>query len=340
MIAPIDPTPDETFGDIELVARLVRTGGSRLEPPREAYDRVFAVASAALEARLAQRRRARRTRSLALAASVVLAIGAALWVGLREPVNLQVAMAERQSGPVTLLAAGQQDWQSLKPGALVTRGSWIRTGAGSAVALRLTNGVSLRIDGGSAVSFETPQRVRVQRGAVYVDSHDGDTRLASARSSIEIVTPVATARDVGTQFEVRLVDTDTVLRVREGSVWLTHEGGEVRGQAGEQLRVEPGGGLARTSIASADPAWDWVQSMAAAPDIDDQPLSRVLDWVARETGRSIRYDSPETERRAAASILHGSIRGLEPLPALETVLATSALGYRIDDDGTILITSL
>jgi ferric-dicitrate binding protein FerR (iron transport regulator) len=295
---------------------------------------------AAPATRLEQRRRARWTRSLALAASVVLAVGAALWIGLREPVNLQVATAERQSGQVTLLAAGQSDWQTLKPGALVTQGSWLRTAASSGVAIRMTNGLSLRVDAGSAVSFETPRRVRVQRGAVYVDSQAGDARLAAVQPSIEIVTPVATARDVGTQFEVRIIDMDTLLRVREGSVWLTHEGGEVKGQAGEQLRVEPGGGLARSVIARTDPVWDWVQSMAAAPEIDDQPLSSVLAWVARETGRSIRYDSPETERRAAAAILHGSIRGLEPLPALETVLATSALGYRIVDDGTILITSL
>jgi ferric-dicitrate binding protein FerR (iron transport regulator) len=340
MIAPSGSTPGETSGDIALVARLVRTGGSRLEPPPDAYDRVFAAANAALGTKLAQRRRVRWRRALALAASVVLAAGAALWIGFRGPVKLQVATAERRAGLVTLLAAGQLDWQSLEPGALVTQGSWLRTGTASSAALRMTDGLSLRIDAGSAVSFETPQRVRVQRGAVYVDSGPGDARLAAGRPSIEIVTPLATARDVGTQFEVRLVDSDTLLRVREGSVWLTHEGGKVEGQAGEQLRVTPGGGLARGVIARDDSAWDWVQSMAAAPEIDDQPLSSVLAWVARETGRAIRYDSAETERRAAAAILHGSIRGLEPLPALETVLATSALGYRIADDGAILITSL
>ena len=119
-----------------------------------------------------------------------------------------------------------------------------------------------------------------------------------------------------------------------------HAGGEVKGRAGEQLQVAAGGGLARRAIASDDPVWDWVQVMASAPEIDEQPLSSVLAWVARETGRAIRYDSPETEQRAAAAILHGSIRGLDPLPALETVLATSALGYRIVEDGTILITPL
>jgi ferric-dicitrate binding protein FerR (iron transport regulator) len=333
-------TTAETPGDIELVARLVRTGGSRLEPPQDAYERVFAAASVALANKLNERRRVRWTRSLAFAASVVLAAGAALWFGLRQPPNLQVATVERQAGRITLLAAGQSDWQPLEPGALVIQGSWLRTAEASGVAVRMTNGLALRIDAGSAVAFETPRRVRVQRGAVYVDSGSGPARIAAASPSIEIVTPLATVREVGTQFEVRLVGSDTLLRVREGSVWLTHEGGKAAGHAGEQLRVEPGGGLARSTIGRDDSSWDWVQSMATAPEIDDQPLSSVLAWVARETGRSIRYDSPDTERRAAAAILHGSIRGLEPLPALETVLATSALGYRIVDDGTILITSL
>jgi len=340
MTAPIDPIFDETSGDVELVARLVRTGGSRVSPPPGAYEQVFAAASAALATKLAGRRRARYTRTLALAASILVAVAVVTWIGTRPPVNLQVATTERQSGRVLLLATGQRSWQPLAPGALVTQGSSLRTSAGSGAAVRMTNGLSLRIDAGSEVAFETPLRVRLRQGAVYVDSRAGERRDVALPSSIEIVTPLASVRDVGTQFEVRLVDAGTLLRVREGSVWLTHAGGEVKGRAGEQLQVAAGGGLARRAIASDDPVWDWVQVMASAPEIDEQPLSSVLAWVARETGRAIRYDSPETEQRAAAAILHGSIRGLDPLPALETVLATSALGYRIVEDGTILITPL
>jgi hypothetical protein len=118
----------------------------------------------------------------------------------------------------------------------------------------------------------------------------GDVALPS---SIEIVTPLASVRDVGTQFEVRLVDADTLLRVREGSVWLTHAGGEVKGRAGEQLQVAAGGGLARRAIASADPVWDWVQVMASAPEIDTSVL--ITDRAKSAQG-AIRYDSPETER--------------------------------------------
>ena len=340
MTAPFDTILDETSGDVELVARLVRTGGSRVSPPPGASEQVFAAASAALATKLAERRRARFTRTLALAASVVVAIGVVTWMGTRPHVNLQVATTERQSGEVALLAAGQQSWQTLSPGALVTQGSSLRTGADSGVAVRMTNGLSLRIDAGSDVAFETPLRVRLRQGALYVDTREGGKRSGTLPASIEVVTPLASVRDVGTQFEVRLVDADTLLRVREGSVWLTHAGGEVKGRAGEQLQVAAGGGLARRAIASDDPVWYWVQVMASAPEIDEQPLSSVLAWVARETGRTIRYDSPATEQRAAAAILHGSIRGLDPLPALETVLATSALGYRIVEDGTILITSL
>jgi len=340
MIAPIDPVPVETSGDVELVARLLRAGGSRAEPPREAYEGVLAAATIALERKLARHRRLRVTRGFALAASLLIAVAGVVWIGTRTPDNLQVATAERRFGFVTLLARDTLVRQPVNAGALVTQGTSLRTGAGSGVALRMTSGLSLRVAAGSELAFESPNRVRLNRGALYVDTQQRVAATSPGRGTLEVVTPLGTARDVGTQFEVRLVDAALLLRVREGLVWLTHDGGEVRGRAGEELRFIAGGVVARRAIASDDPAWDWVQTITSAPDIDDQPLSSVLAWVARETGREVRYDSPETERRAAATILHGSIRGLDPLPALETVLATSALDYRIDEDGTILITSL
>jgi ferric-dicitrate binding protein FerR (iron transport regulator) len=339
MTAPVDPSmPAESAGDIELVARLLRTGGSRREPPEDAYARVYAAASAALDQKVRRRRRRRGARTLALAASMVGAAGVAAWLAWRAPANLQIATAERQLGTVALLAADQPRARPVGPGTVITMGSTIRTGPASGIALRLTGGQSLRIAAGSEVRCETSRRFELRRGAVYVDSQPVAAGLP--RAAVEIVTSLAIASDVGTQFEVRLASGEVLLLVREGRVLLEHRAGQTRGQAGEQLRLTAAGAIRRGAIARDDGHWEWVQAMANAPEIDDQPLSSVLAWVSRETGRSIRYDTPDTERRAAAAILHGSIRGLEPMPALETVLATSALGYRIIDDGTILITSL
>ena len=69
------------------------------------------------------------------------------------------------------------------------------------------------------------------------------------------------------------------------------------------------------------------------------PVTELLNWVARETGRSIRFQDAEVKRRAAATILHGSIRHLAPLDALTIMLATTDLDYVELADGTLLIQS-
>jgi hypothetical protein len=63
----------------------------------------------------------------------------------------------------------------------------------------------------------------------------------------------------------------------------------------------------------------------------------LLTWVARETGRAVRFASPDIERKAGTTILHGNIRHLAPLEALSVMLATTDLEYTLPDDATILI---
>ena len=91
------------------------------------------------------------------------------------------------------------------------------------------------------------------------------------------------------------------------------------------------------AIAANDPDWRWIHSLASAPDIDEQPLTVLLAWVARESGVKVRYASPAIERKATATILHGSIQRLKPFEALEVMLATTDLRHEVLSDGTILI---
>jgi hypothetical protein len=72
--------------------------------------------------------------------------------------------------------------------------------------------------------------------------------------------------------------------------------------------------------------------MAQAPEIDGRPATELFAWVARETGRRLRYASPEVEQRAATVILHGNIRHLAPLAALDAMLATTDLEYALIGD--------
>jgi ferric-dicitrate binding protein FerR (iron transport regulator) len=334
---PVVPPP-ETPGDVEFVASLLRTAGTRADPPQAEYEQVLAAASQALEAMLARRRRVRVTLPLALAATLAAVTAGLLWITRPVPSGESVAIPERLAGSVMMRAANGTAWATIALSEPVPAASSIRTGVDSRIGLRLRTGSALRLDADSEVLIESEDRVRLLRGAAYVDSGvERDREGLMERRAVQIVAANVTARDIGTQFEVRLLGGDCRLRVREGRVALAHPGGAETGSAGDQLVIEANGAVERSRVAPDDPGWQWVEQVAAAPDIENQPLNRVLEWVARETGRPIRFSTREIERQAAGAVLHGSIRGLDPLAALATVLATSGLRYQIIEDGSILI---
>ena len=328
---------DETPLEIEALAGLIRSAGRRSEPPDSARGIVLASALDAWRDKTGTVRR-RRNASWLAAGSAVAAVVATLWlhgVPWRTPIevpSVSVATLERAIGSVEIRLPGEHDWQPLTDLATLQGGSRIRTAAAGRVALRLANGVSLRLDENTEVAFARPPLVELATGRVYADN---DGRVHGAR--VEIVTSIATVTDVGTQFEVNLSHDQYRLRVREGRVQLRLGTERIDGAAGDQLTIGDDGAVARTSIAPTDAEWRWIESLATAPDINDRPVIELLDWVARETGRTIRFQDPEIERRAAATILHGSIRHLAPLDALSVMLATTDLDYVELIDGTLLI---
>lgn len=97
--------------------------------------------------------------------------------------------------------------------------------------------------------------------------------------------------------------------------------------------------MERAAVAIDDSSWEWVQLVVRTPDIEDRPLRDLLDWVSRETGRTIRYESPAVQALTRATILHGSVRNLAPLPAMQMVLAITDLELAILDDGSLLVKS-
>lgn len=317
----------------DVVETLLKAAGRRLAPPADDYQRVLAAANAALDAKLAGRRR--RTWQYSAAAAVAVAAIAALWVLAPGPESVRVGTVERLVGEVRVRGAEDDDWRTPASPLLLDSGSIVRTGVGAGAGIRLASGTSLRLAAGTEVRLAAASRLELRSGTIYLDS--GMEALPGR--AVEVVTKRATARDIGTQFEVRLVGDDWRLRVREGRVAVAYSGGETAGSAGDQLRIDSDGRVERSRIALTGPGWSWAESLAESPEVDDQPLSRVLAWVSRETGRAIRFESAELERRAAGTIVHGSIDGLDPLAALDVVLATSDLRYTIMTDEAILISS-
>jgi ferric-dicitrate binding protein FerR (iron transport regulator) len=317
----------------DTLASLIRAGGRRKPPPEWANERVYAATRDAWRSKV----RARRARTIAtLAASIaVLGIAAVLALNLLGPGARPIASighVERVIGSVQIRSGGAGEWTLLKETAsALAEGAQLRTLAGSAAALQI-RGVSVRIADRTQLVLDSRTRLSLQQGVVYVDT-GGDPE----QRGMLIVAGSTSAADVGTQFEVRYRGSDYRVRVREGAVLLQRGTLRRRGAAGEQISIDENGVVRSAAIAANDPDWRWIHSLATAPDIDEQPLTVLLTWVARESGVKVRYASPAIERKATATILHGSIQRLKPLEALEVMLATTDLRHEVLSDGTILI---
>jgi len=328
-----DPTPLGAEAH-DPVARLLRLAGPRPAPPAELAARVRASVHAEWRRSLRRRSAAPWAFGLALAASILLALS----VSRRHPAAIpeaprSVALLERIAGSPTgvwLLPDGSAR-QPARPGASVPLGVAVETGSDTRVALRLTDGPSVRVDSGSRLRMVDPATLELSHGALYVDS-DPDHHAAP----LVVRTPQGIARERGTQFEVRVLGPAMRVRVREGQVQLEAGGRSEQAEAGEELRTE-GASLTRGRVPGAGREWSWVLEVAPPFGLEGRTLAELLRWACRENGWRLRYADSPSETAAGDVVLHGSVEGLSPQEALAAVLPT--VGYAEHRDGDILVLS-
>jgi ferric-dicitrate binding protein FerR (iron transport regulator) len=204
-------------------------------------------------------------------------------------------------------------------------GAWLRTPDRALATFALEGGGELRLDAGTSVRLAGERRLALDRGAIYVDS---GTSRGGAPVSIE--TPAGTVRDVGTRFEVRLLDRVLRVRVREGAVRLERAGVQRDASAGTELTTTPGGAIGERAIPAYDEDWAWTVRAAPSFRVEGRTLETFLDWVSREGGWTVTFADPAIEQSARTTILHGSIEGLTTDEALAVILPACGLTYRID----------
>lgn len=197
-------------------------------------------------------------------------------------------------------------------------------------ALRLASGPAVRLDHGSRLQMASATTMVLDRGAVYVD--------AAAGSGVEIRTVLGVVRDIGTQFEVRLLEEDSGdgpalrVRVREGEIELEPEHGvKQAGTVGEEVILHGDGRVERREVAIHGSEWDWALDLAPSVELEGWSLHRFVTWLGREGGWKVRYAAPEVEQQAREIILHGDSRGLGPLDTAQMVFEGTALGFRIEE---------
>ncbi len=313
--------PGTNGTDETAIAGLLRATGKRTMPDAQATADVRAAVEAEWRATVAGRRRSRAWTGWAAAAGIA-AAAVAVWIArpLLQPERTVVATLERSIGDVQQ-NRGDGRWVPLAADGVLVSGTTLRTATGSGAALKLHNGLELRLDARTELALDDPGRARLGRGGVYVDSGP-----AGEQQNVDFVlgTPEGTVQHLGTQYQARLADHSLSVGVREGRVRVATSHGDVIGDAGERLSVT-GTDVSRSALPSTDPSWSWIAGVTPPFSIEGRSVEDFLIWAARETGRTILYTSPAAARQARSVVLSGTVEGLTPDEAVEAVLTTTSL---------------
>ncbi|HEY7378350.1 MAG TPA: FecR family protein [Steroidobacteraceae bacterium] len=301
--------------------RLLRTAGPRVRAPQEMEDQVRAAIHEEWLEVVAVRRRRRRFVQVAVAAGLG-AVALSAWLLNQSPApTVVVASIERSLGEGTVQAAQAAAQRRFADREQLYTGDTVSTGDTGSVSIRMQD-VSVRLDHDSSVQLTAQDEVRITSGALYVDS--GLER--NTTRSLRVQTPAGVVEHMGTQYEVRLLDSGTRIRVREGRIQFSaSDGGRIVSEAGTQLMILPDGEVHSEFVARSGDDWAWVGRVVPTFAIDDRPLPEFLQWVSRELGEAIVYATPASETAAAEVHLRGSIEGLTPDEALAAVLSTTRL---------------
>jgi hypothetical protein len=333
---------NSSMPDDEEVGRLVREAGPYPSIPADDLTAIRAKARAEWKKQYAAEAPRLRFGLMALPLAAALAGMAllALWV-LRRPspvhslVAVVVGSAERVTGEVRVRRSFNGAPEPLRNGAQLRSGMVIVTGdhPGSRAALRLAGGQSLRLDAGGQVLLAPASVIRLDRGAVYVDSAGG-----VVRDGVTISTAAGDFTPAGTQFEVRISSGgSTQLRVREGEVSVRRGASSLGARAGQVLTIRPSGAPVRGQIGPDDHAWDWVTEVAPAPAIEGRSLASFLRWVARERGWKLVFEG-DTASASETITLHGSVDQLSIENALRAVTLSTGLGAHYGN-GTLTVSA-
>ncbi len=340
------------------IRRLIVDAGQPTELPAEDLQAIRAAARAAWRSAYQEQRPGPASAAasgsfwatVALAAAVIVALGVATWwlgrAGGEAPSPASL-LVERVLGTASIDpdGSGPAGSRPLLIAERLASGTVIETPNGtlgaaliSGVGLRFAEGLTVRVDQGSRIRWIGEGVIELEAGAVYVDAFPG-----ADGPDLEVRTPLGAARHIGTQFEVRWIDGEvsaTRVRVREGSVlfYAINEAPAATVTAGDEWTLAEDGSVVTGRVEPWDPEWDWVQSSAPQFDLRGRTVGEYLAWLARETGWTIRFASPELEAQIGPSSVDtgGNLGDFRPDETADLVLDGARLDGRLID-GVLVI---
>jgi ferric-dicitrate binding protein FerR (iron transport regulator) len=326
----------KSSGSERSVERLIKLAGERDMPSREGMERARDAAFESWNRGLApaivaapRRRRFKALLAYSIAAGLV---AVAFYTGTSRPVaptNVLVATIATIDGGAAL--RDEQGETLARVQLPIASGSTLVTSEGR-VALTFGDSLSLRVDRGTRLRFDSREKVTLLEGALYVDS-GGVNSLPALR----IQTPAGVVRHVGTQFQVSVADTGTRVRVREGRVLLTTGAGAQNDLAtGDEIQVSGGVAQWRRGLPTFGADWEWSARIAPPLKIENRPLAEFLAWMTREHGWQVRYGDNALQQRTHEIRLHGSLDRLDAAAMLERVSLVTGVPLR-EQDGVLWV---
>ncbi|MEZ5458513.1 MAG: FecR domain-containing protein [Steroidobacteraceae bacterium] len=234
--------------------------------------------------------------------------------------GVEVALASVVQG-VEVTAVGSPS-QPLQAGASVRQRDVLKTGQAGGALLRVGPALALRVAPESELRFDAPDRVTLLRGQIYVDSGSD----AGPGTPLTVVTQHGEVRHLGTRYLVRAAADHLDVAVRDGRVLLASLAGDLRAEAtaGERLQLAAGASaIERGALSADDAAYGWLARIPTPLDIEGKTLGEFVAWYEAETGRRVDLGRNASVEAVRSIRLSGSVAGMTPDEALDTVAAVS-----------------
>jgi len=295
--------------------------------------------------RSVRRRHHRSYALLALAASVVVAttIGMLWYQSLTVPADIRpVAMVDKRFGDVRIADASGVPYHPSEGAFALSPGQTIKTAGKAGLAMTWNNGGSLRLDENTSISLTAANEIYLQHGRLYFDSDPATSNVVALRSGRPEVLAIRTdhgmVTPLGTRYVTQQLNDSLVVMVRQGKVSVDGAGFSANALEGERLLVSSSDAPVVVPVDSYGEEWDWIERTTPAWNTEGRTIFEFLNWVSRESGRPIRFESPVAEQLARTESLIGyGLVDLEPSVALRIVLMTTNLDWTIKD-GTVVVT--
>jgi hypothetical protein len=317
----------------DAVEALLERAVPRPAPPSNTEQDIRNSVRSEWAAITARRRRYRRATEFAIAASITLVLAISISAVRQTGIApIEVASIDRSTGTLYVQSDSFGTLEAIDTTSIVT-GQILTTGAESAAGLDWLNGGSLRIDSDSRLEFVAADEVFLHSGRIYFDSLGSDPD-----SDFAIRTTHGVVSHVGTQYMTESSAASLIVSVREGEVSIDGTFHDPTVYVGQRLQLTGSARPSVTNTSSAGDDWQWIEAVSPNISVDGMSVFDFLQWVGRETGHAVQFESEQAETLARNTQLRGAVNA-GPRTELRLRMMTVDLNARFDPEGPTIIIS-